>query len=174
MSTPPQDKEMTAALVHASPARTPEACSPNLPAWARPGAPRETGSPTRLSPAQTPPPSPGKAAAAGPAGGPGRPLGRRAHEQQQRRSRPDPTVTYRRLMVPQRLSPASVLTNHARQLGASLGSRAGPHSQPFKHRRARPAGIATPWASRGPRPAPAPPPRKPAGGGNRARGSDAP
>lgn len=62
---------MTAGLIHASPTRTPEACSSNLLTTARPGAPREIGGPTRLRPAPTPPPSPGKAAAAGPAGGPG-------------------------------------------------------------------------------------------------------
>lgn len=88
--------------------------------------------------------------------------------ERQRASQPGPAVTYRRLMVAQRLSPATVLTNRARQLGASLGAPAGPHSQPFKRRRARPAGIATPWAARGPRPAQAPPPRMPAGGGEQS------
>lgn len=61
---------MTAGLIHASPARTPEACSSNLPATARTGAPRETGAPPACAPPRPRRPSLGKAAAAGPAGGP--------------------------------------------------------------------------------------------------------
>lgn len=93
---------------------------------------------------------------------------------QQRRFQQGPAVTYRRLMVPQRLSPATVLMNRAWQLGASFGSPAGPHSQPFKHRRARPAGIATLWAARRAPPSSGSAPLDGCWRGTRVRGSGAP
>jgi hypothetical protein len=94
--------------------------------------------------------------------------------EQQRRPQPGPAVTYRRLMVPQRPSSATVLMNRSRQLGASLGSPAGPHSQPFKHRRARPAGIATPWAASRAPPSSDSAPSDACRRGTRVRGGGAP
>lgn len=59
-----------------------------------------------------------------------------------RRARTGPAVTYRRLMVPRRLSSVLALTNCARKPRESLGSRAEPHSGPFKRGRARgPPGL---------------------------------
>lgn len=53
-----------------------------------------------------------------------------------------PAVTYRRLIVPRRLSRAPALTNCARKPRESPGSRAEPHSGPFKRGRARgPPGL---------------------------------
>lgn len=164
---------MTAGLVHASPARTPEACSSQLPAVARPGvrgrpaAPPVRAPPRPRRPARERPPPRGLQV--GPAS---RSRSLRTSEQQ-RRSQPGAAVTYRRLMVAQRLSPATVLTNRARQLGASPGSPAGPYSQPFKHRRARPAGIASRGRPRAP-PSASSAPSGACGGGDRARGRGAP
>lgn len=155
---------MTAGLTHASPARTPEACSSNLPATARPGAPPETGAPPACAPPRPRRPAWERPLPRGLRVGPAS-CSRSLPQEQQQRSQPSPAVTYRCLMVPQRLSPGTVLTNRARQLRASSGSQAGPHSEPFKHRRARPAGIATPWASCRAPPSSGSAPRMPAGGG---------
>lgn len=75
MSTPPEEKEVTASVVHASPARTPEACSPNVPAVARPGAPAGDRRPHPPAPRpapgrpprERPPPPPPRGLQVGPA-----------------------------------------------------------------------------------------------------------
>lgn len=163
---------MTALSVHASPGPDPSSlltppapAARSLPSAAAQGVPPRGPRPRRPQPAARRAPGRAEAAAGLQVGlGRGRVRGQVLPRQGSggRRAPTGRAITYRRLMVPRRLSPVLALTTCARKPREYPGSRAEIHSGPFKRGRARgPPGLPPPrphaWASRRLRPTLAPP-----------------